>query len=279
MCAAARHPRAAARYGVGVLLLAAVLLGGCGSSPSPPPEPRPGTLSHYTVKRGDTLYSIAWRYGYDYRQVAAWNDIEPPYEIYPGDRLVIVTPHYNHWLEERESPSGPPPSTRTTRRAPASSSAPQKTRKPEPAPERTTAKRSTPRKPPSAPDRDDPPDSWHWPTEGRVVQGFNPRKGKKGVDIRGSEGQPVHAAAGGQVVYSGDGLIGYGNLVIIKHDRTFLSAYGHNRKLLVKEGEKVGPRQRIAEMGQSSKTGSVLHFEIRRRGKPVDPMDYLPRKK
>ncbi|HKJ77694.1 MAG TPA: peptidoglycan DD-metalloendopeptidase family protein [Gammaproteobacteria bacterium] len=257
------------------MLVGAVLLAGCGASPPRPPEP--GALSHYTVKPGDTLYSIAFHYGYDYRQVAAWNDIEPPYEIYPGDRLVIVTPHYNHWLEESDARFTPAPA-QPKRKARSEPSRPPRS-KPEPAPERTAQKRPERRKKPAATERGDPPDSWHWPTEGRVVQRFNPGKGKKGVDIGGSAGQAVRAAAGGQVVYSGDGLIGYGNLVIIKHDRTFLSAYGHNRKLLVEEGERVKPRQRIAEMGQSGKTESILHFEIRRRGKPVDPLEYLPHKK
>lgn len=257
-----------------LVLLGAGLLAACTPAPPPSPEPEPGALSSYTVKPGDTLYSIAWRYGYDYRQVAAWNDIEPPYEIYPGDRLVIVTPHYNHWLEESES-RPPAEPRRADRRAPE----PAASGGSRPAPEPTAAKRSKPRQKASATDRDAPPGTWHWPTAGEVVEGFNPGKGKKGVDIRGSEGQPVRAAAGGEVVYSGDGLIGYGNLVIIKHDRTFLSAYGHNRKLLVDEGERVEPRQRIAEMGRSGNSGSVLHFEIRRRGKPINPLDYLPRKK
>jgi lipoprotein NlpD len=109
-----------------------------------------------------------------------------------------------------------------------------------------------------------------------VVNRFAVGLGRKGVDLGGKAGQPIKAAAAGEVVYSGKGLIGYGNLVIIKHDEIFLSAYGHNRKLLVKEGAKVKAGQLIGEMGQSAKIGSMLHFEIRRNGKPVDPLLYLP---
>jgi lipoprotein NlpD len=118
---------------------------------------------------------------------------------------------------------------------------------------------------------------WQWPTQGKLRNGYNPAKGKKGLDIEGKEGQPILAAAQGKVVYSGDGLIGYGNLVIIKHNDAYLSAYGHNRRLLVKEGNTVKTGQKIAEMGDSGKQGVILHFEIRRDGKPVDPLRYLPK--
>ena len=118
---------------------------------------------------------------------------------------------------------------------------------------------------------------WQWPTAGNVKRGFNNTASKKGINIAGRLGQPVYAASGGDVVYSGSGLVGYGNLVIIKHDDVFLSAYGHNRRLLVKEGEKVKPGQMIAEMGETAKDGALLHFEIRQEGKPVDPMRYLPK--
>jgi lipoprotein NlpD len=118
-----------------------------------------------------------------------------------------------------------------------------------------------------------------WPTEGVIVAGFEPASGKKGVDIRGQLGQGVVAAADGNVVYSGSGLIGYGNLLIIKHDDAYLSAYGHNRRLLVKEGAQVKQGEKIAEMGDSGKEGIILHFEIRRDGKPVNPLTYLPKRR
>lgn len=117
---------------------------------------------------------------------------------------------------------------------------------------------------------------WQWPAVGAIAQSFAPDEGVKGIDIRGEVGERVRAAAAGEVVYSGRGLTGYGNLLIIKHNNVFLSAYGHNRKLLVAEGQQVRAGEPIAEMGQTAKTGSILHFEIRRNGTPVDPNRYLP---
>lgn len=119
---------------------------------------------------------------------------------------------------------------------------------------------------------------WRWPTKGRLVAAYDADAGKKGIDIAGERGQAIFSAAAGDVVYSGSGLLGYGNLVIIKHDDTYLSAYGHNSQLLVKEGDKVVIGQEIAKMGVSPKDGAVLHFEIRKEGKPVDPIRYLPKR-
>lgn len=263
-------------------LLLALALAACGTA-GPPRDRQP--LLYHTVEKGDTLYSIAWHYGYDYHEVAAWNDIDPPYRIYPGQRLQIVNP--SRYPKDPEPPSRrlPPEETRTAEKPAAGTTPPAKpdktatrpaTRKPAAEPAPAKEKRKTARKP--ARKAASGPVRWRWPSDGRVVQRFSPRKGKKGVDIRGRAGQRVVAAAAGEVVYSGDGLIGYGNLVIIKHNATYLSAYGHNRKLLVEEGEKVKPGQRIAEMGQDSKNVSILHFEIRRNGKPVDPLRYLPKK-
>jgi len=119
--------------------------------------------------------------------------------------------------------------------------------------------------------------NWRWPAQGKVVAGFDPGSGKKGIDITGRSGQSIFSAAAGDVVYSGSGLLGYGKLVIIKHDDVYLSAYGHNSQLLVKEGDKVATGQEIAKMGVSPKEGAMLHFEIRKEGKPVDPTRYLPK--
>jgi lipoprotein NlpD len=141
----------------------------------------------------------------------------------------------------------------------------------------------TPPAAPSAPDTDaaragDDADSvtWSWPTKGKIVANFNENGGPKGVQIAGALGQPVLASAAGRVVYTGSGLRGYGNLVIIKHNNTFLSAYAHNRQILVKQGDSVTRGQRIAEMGDSDASQVMLHFEIRREGKPVDPVKFLP---
>ena len=238
-----------------VLLVAALALGGCGELG----PPRTSPIVYHVVKPGDTLYSIAWGYGYDYREIAAWNDIGPPYRIYPGQQLRIIPPGPRAVQPQRSAgPDTPSPQPRNSPAAPPTKS------------KQTVEK---------APRRPYPSHiHWRWPVAGRVVQDFSPTQGKKGVDIAGSPGQAVYAAAPGDVVYSGDGLIGYGNLVIIKHNRTYLSAYAHNRKLLVQEGDRVHAGQKIAEMGQTGAEGSILHFEIRRDGKPVDPEQYLPRR-
>ena len=123
------------------------------------------------------------------------------------------------------------------------------------------------------------PDKWLWPVEGRIISNFKPNDpSRKGIDIGGKEGQPVIASASGEVVYSGSGLIGYGELIIIKHSEQLLSAYAHNRKRLVKEGEKVAAGDRIAELGKNDRSQPMLHFEIRLNGTPKDPLNYLPRR-
>jgi lipoprotein NlpD len=118
---------------------------------------------------------------------------------------------------------------------------------------------------------------WDWPATGVIFRGFGPSLGRKGIDIVGQPGQNISASAGGKVVYAGNGLRGYGNLIIVKHNDEFLSAYAHNRKIFVREGEWVKRGQKIAEMGNSGAERVMLHFEIRRTGKPVDPREYLPR--
>jgi lipoprotein NlpD len=231
-------------------------------------------LVNYTVKPGDTLYSISWRYGYDHREVAAWNGISPPYQIYVGQRIRIISPYQRTVRATPPHTSSPASAPQTVVSKPAviaraavpdTSPAAVATR-----PAKTVEK--------AIKRHHHGKIDWRWPTTGDLRNRFNPSHGKKGLDIEGKMGQPILAAAGGKVVYSGDGLIGYGNLVIIKHNDTYLSAYGHNRRLLVKEGSEVKQGQKIAEMGDSGKQGVILHFEIRRDGKPVDPLRYLPKK-
>ncbi len=300
-----------------LMLTALVLItSGCGEFVAPP---RAESMTIHTVRPGDTLYSIAWRYGYDYREVAAWNNIPSPYRIFVGQQISLVRPH---------NPNEPLRTTPAERQAAGRQQVPPVTRQtPSSTPVRptTTANGGTspppttsvPRTPSASAGgggggRQTPPASsgnngggqtasggrasggnsggsasngggtaairWQWPTTGQVVTRFDPGNGKKGIDIQGQAGQPVHAVAAGEVVYSGAGLLGYGKLVIIKHDDTYLSAYGHNSRLLVGEGVRVSAGQKIAEMGQNPKTGSILHLEIRREGKPVDPLKYLPRR-
>ncbi len=207
---------------------------------------------YYTVKSGDTLYSIAWQYGQDYKEVAQWNRIKPPYRIYAGQQLRL-TPSANTVAAK---PSAPPPATKSGRTV---------TNKKE-----TTAQ--------TVPDTQEigvlQAINWRWPAPGKLVENFG--AGNKGINIAGEEGQAIQAAAPGRVVYSGSGLVGLGQLLIIKHNNSFLSAYAHNKTLLVKEGDQVSAGQRIAEMGRTGAERVMLHFQIRKDGKPVDPLQYLP---
>jgi len=205
----------------------------------------------YVVKRGDTLYAIAFRHGLDYRVLGRWNGLSPPYTIYPGQKLRLSAPRAMAQAEVREKAE-----SRAARAKPAVAPAPEPVEQ--------------------ANDADEAVTRWLWPAEGEVITSFK-QSGGKGIDIAGTPGQPVRAAAGGRVVYSGGGLIGYGELIIIKHNKHYLSAYGHNEKLLVKQGDHVSGGQSIAEMGASGTDRVKLHFEIRRDGKPVDPIRYLPK--
>ncbi len=209
---------------------------------------------HHTVLRGDTLYSIAYQHGLDYKQLAAWNKIGKPYTIYPGQRL-------------RLKRTAAPSKAHTTA---AVSGKPVKASPVSPVTGKKTAKPTKPAKLAGY--------KWAWPTQGKVIRKYSAKnRGNKGIDIAGRAGQAVLAASSGKVVYSGNGLPGYGNLIIVKHSERYLSAYAHNSKLLVKEGKTVARGQKIAELGSTGTRSPRLHFEIRQHGKPVDPLRYLPR--
>jgi lipoprotein NlpD len=253
------------------LLLALVMLAGCGRSTvvrrdrdGRPVSTQPISASSVLVQRGDTLYGIAFRAGQDYRDVARWNGIRPPYTIYPGQRLQLR----GQAIVTRPSTRQPATVASNRKPAPAQTPPPPTARKPPPPPAQ-----SSPPLPPSTAAKI----PWRWPTQGvligRFVAGDNTRQG---IDIAGSGGQAVVAAAAGTVVYSGSGLVGYGELVIIKHSDEWLSAYGHNRRRLVAEGAAVSAGQNIAEMGRTGASRDMLHFEIRRNGKPIDPLPLLP---
>ncbi|MDY0050601.1 MAG: peptidoglycan DD-metalloendopeptidase family protein [Halothiobacillaceae bacterium] len=240
-----------------VLVSMLLFLAGCASSSRFPAAgsggaaPSPAGPGEHVVRPGDTLYSIAVANDMDFRQLAALNGIRPPYTIQVGQRLRVVD----------RSSSRPKPDPE-----------PKVVKKPEPpktgAPVKTT---------PPLPTR--LPITWRWPTVGKVVGRFVAGDAtRKGVDIAGRLGQPVLAAADGEVVYSGSGLPGYGKLVILKHSHNYLSAYGYNQALLVDEGQQVKAGQTIARMGQAEVGKSRLHFEIRYDGKPVDPLRYLPKR-
>jgi lipoprotein NlpD len=234
----------------------------------------------YEVQRGDTLYSIAFRYGLDWRALAAWNRLDEPFLIRPGQEL-----------RTSEPPRPPPrPASRPTRDpAPtvAASSPTTGSRPPDRDPaarererpataSQERARAPTPAASPVAGSRSVAGVAWRWPTAGAIARPFDPSAARRGLGIRGQAGQPVLAAAAGEVVYSGTALIGYGELIIIKHSGTMLSAYGHNRRRLVSEGVRVEAGQQIAEMGLDETDEAILHFEIRRNGDPENPLDFLP---
>ena len=220
------------------------------------PGGAPPADASYRVRQGDTLYSIAWRNGLDYRRLARWNGIPRPYTIYPGQRLRLGPPPGGG------TRAAPRPRAASPQAAPGDPAADAAGGGSGPAGERQSAS--------GAP-------GWQWPVTGPVVRGFeSDGTGKRGIAIGGREGQPVEAAAGGRVVYSGNGLRGYGNLVIVKHSERYLTAYGYNRELLVREGERVSAGQAIARMGLGPGRQALLHFELRRDGEPVDPRRFLP---
>ena len=233
----------------------------------------------YSVRSGDTLYAIAFHYGMDPQDMAKWNDISSPYVIHPGQNLRLLAPPVSKRDIDQSSAvrisTVKAPGQVTTKTA--DSPAPSAAVKSSPPTAATSAKKPPPVKAP-APMLTDPK-VWTWPTDGRVLRTYvanNPAR--NGLDIAGREGQAVIASAAGQVVYSGNGLIGYGELIIIKHSEKMLSAYAHNKIRLVNEGDRVSVGQKVAEMGRNAGNEQILHFEIRVRGKPVNPLNYLPKK-
>jgi lipoprotein NlpD len=215
----------------------------------------------YQVKPTDTLYSIAWRYDLDYRDLARWNGIAEPYAIHPGQHLQLFPP--KEVASAADTGRAAPDDNAATRPRPAAGSP---ARRP---PARVVVKPLEPEYSKVL--------RWSWPVDGALLKRFSLKQlDRHGIDIAGKIGQPVRAAEGGKVVYSGNGLSGYGNLVIIKHNDLFLSAYAHNRRLKAKEGQIVRRGEVIAFLGQGRDGVARLHFQIRKNGKPVDPLKYLP---
>jgi lipoprotein NlpD len=338
----------------GAIALFAVILAACASrtrapvedrTAHPAPVPAPAAVTApapaaeaesrgptYTVKRGDTLYQIALDHGLDYKELAAWNNLENPNRILAGQVLRVTAPGDATASAVTTAPlkvppavtearpaggaagvpaSAPPPSARSTDSAGNTKSSPKafkepyseqalrdvaraaqappevvasaappvaaKSEPPRPASSTGPATTSSTTAPaPPAESEDDDKLDWVWPAKGKVVVGFSETANLKGIDIAGKDGDSVIASAAGKVVYVGNGLRGYGKLVIVKHNKTWLSAYAHNREILVKEGQQVVRGQKIAEMGNTDADQFKLHFEIRRLGKPVDPARYLP---
>ena len=246
---------------LGVLV---AVLAGCGTTRwNAPAESRAGdgrtiTGPTYKVRAGDTLQVIATQAGVDQRRIAEWNQLASPDRIYVG-QVLRLTPPGNGDTRVASRPAGATGGRQAEDATPSDA-------RPVPAQVRpaTAAGAASLR--------------WQWPTAGRVVERFSASDpSRKGVKIGGKAGQSIVAAAGGTVVYSGSGLVGYGQLIIIKHNNNYLSAYGHNRKLLVQQGDQVTKGTQIAEMGLAG-GAPVLHFEIRRDGDPVDPLALLPRR-
>jgi len=279
-----------------------------GATPTPPPAgPREAAGGTYTVQRGDTLYSIAVAFGQDYRDIARWNNLEDPTRIAVGQTLRVTPPEGDTSAAAvvgvvTVNPSAPtetrpleavpqaaPPTALPPPAAPSPAPSPSVTPPPAmPAPSTAPSLPST--VPSTTPDATTKPAApvppaaapsatplWQWPSKGKVIDAFSEGR-NKGIDIGGAEGDAVLAASDGEVVYSGSGLRTYGNLVIIKHNDDFISAYGHNKQILVKQGQAVRRGQRIADLGKSDDGLAKLHFEIRYRGKPVDPAKYLPKR-
>lgn len=251
---------------LGCLLLAVSLLAGCGAAPRAPivdrqspqrakyaPVQRSPALRAaaaeipsppiHVVRRGDTLHAIAWRYRLDHRKLVAWNRLANPDLILVGQKIRLA----------------PPPTASKQRKKSTDRTAAQPAKKREV--REATAK----------------PPAWGWPATGKATASKSV-SGAKGIDIRGVRGQAIKSAAAGSVVYSGSGLRGYGELIIVKHNETYLSAYAHNEKRLVAEGERVTAGQKIATMGSTESRDVMLHFEIRRDGKTVDPFALLPKR-
>jgi lipoprotein NlpD len=221
----------------------------------------------YTVKKGDTLYAIGLEYGFDYKDIARWNDIAAPaYTIKIGQVLKLKPP------ASAENAPAAPAAEGAVASAIKTEAAPQAKPLDEPVSTPTEIKADVAK--PAEKALDDSAVEWGWPAVGKIIAKFSDNN--KGMDIAGSEGQPILAAASGKVVYSGNGLRGYGKMVIIKHNTTYLSAYAHNSQIVVKEGQDVVKGQKIAEMGNSDADSVMLHFEIRKLGQPIDPEKFLP---
>lgn len=253
------------------VLLMGLVLSGCGGDVALAPVTKHAWGSRWspavhTVSQGETLYSIAFQYGQDFRAMADRNGIRSPYTIYVGQKLALRSgSKRSNTTSTLRKPASRPEPVKNTRQATKTQTKPRNSDAPAQTPDENTVNAGALH--------------WSWPTQGHVIETFSSTSStRKGIDIAGRMGQSVMAASAGRVVYSGSGLRGYGQLIIVKHNEQYLSAYAHNRKLLVKEGDTVTTGQQIAEMGRSGADLVKLHFEIRREGEPVNPMLYLPKR-
>ncbi len=294
--------RSCRRHAVFALIIGlAFVLSGCGARALATAHGRSAPLRqpespYHEVRAGDTLYSIAWESGHDYRELADWNGLAAPYLIRPGQRLRLYPPPARTKTKSARddyrvvargdtlygiardvgvryqdlaawnslaAPYTIVPGQRLRVTPPRGEVDP-------PPAERATASKTN--------RHDGAAVAWQWPAHGTIIARFAPNDGTKGIDIAGVAGQEIRAAAAGRVVYQGSGLRGYGRLIIIKHNADFLSAYAHCAAIYVQEGSVIQAGQKIAAMGSSGTDRVKLHFEIRRRGVPVDPLEHLPKK-
>lgn len=289
-------------------LLGCIALAGCLPPPMAPVESRlvaqqdAVDRGYHVVQQGETLYSIAFAYDLDFRTLARWNGVATDYRIFPGQRLKLSGPKLPSGTYERQSSdenvkisTAEPPAKAVelpSRRPPTEPETTPTGRdgKPatvvKPSPEKAVAETQKNAKTPinsqenrTTPTAANGPIRWQWPASGRVLAGFSSSPtGNKGLNIAGRKGEPVKAAAAGRVVYAGSGLRGFGQLVIVKHDEDFLSAYAHNSRIHVKENDSVKAGQLIADIGSTGTDVEKLHFEIRYQGQPVDPLKHLPKR-
>ena len=252
-------------YALLIGFLSSVLLSACLGKHYAAPidsrrQPPSIKITQHQVEKGETIYSIAWRYGLDHKTLAKVNGISYPFIIHPGQKLTWGRSSHSNIVAQKK---------RKTKVRIASKSSAKSSWK------ASTSKKASSAKPAI---KNNVLVKWRWPSKGKVIAFFSTAgKVNKGIDIEGKLGESVKAAAAGKVVYAGTGLLGYGKLIIIKHNEQYLSAYAHNRVLLVKEGDTVKAGKKIGEMGISGAKQTKLHFEIRRNGKPVNPLKYLPR--
>ncbi|UJF19017.1 peptidoglycan DD-metalloendopeptidase family protein [Vibrio sp. SS-MA-C1-2] len=279
-----------------------LLLGGCSSSGPAPVSgigPDYGQIqkgsyrgSYYQVKKGETLYFISYVTGKSVQQIVSYNRLRSPYTIYPGDKLKLWAPRpAKPYVKPRPKPKSQPkskpvivvkaPTTKPVAVKPVQKD--QKKVDPNQAKEYAQQSKQNVNKSVTKPidpvvtTKSGKVDKWVWPTTGKIIARFSSsEQGNKGIDITGRRGQAINAAAAGKVVYAGNALRGYGNLIIIKHNEDYLTAYAHNERILVKENQSIKAGQKIGLMGRSGTTDIRLHFEIRYKGKSVNPTRYLP---
>lgn len=249
------------------------------------------------VQPGDTLYKLGFKYQIDYKKIASFNDIKPPFTIFPGQIIRLTPPTFTH--QKKSAVITQPVKIQPTITAKNNPVATPKLNKAQEQIKKTTPEKKLTKKNQSAKNIVTSTKenaiaattaqkineaklkhklTWQWPTKGKVISTFlasNPAR--KGISISGKEGQTITASESGVVVYSGNGLLGYGELIIIKHNETYLSAYGHNKRRFVHEGEMVKKGQKIAELGSSGTNVNNLHFEIRKNGDPINPLNHLPK--